>query len=68
MNVYLTLFLRPKNLTQAMRGKTTNPVLEVPQRVTHHQLAQPPPQPPVYPGMDKSAVEQLGAAVMSHYT
>ena len=44
------------------------PVLEVPQRVTHHQLAQPPPQPPVYPGMDKSAAEQLGAAVMSHYT
>ena len=42
------------------------PVFEAPQSVISNHIAQPPP--PVYPGLDKTAAEQLGAAVMSWYT
>ena len=41
------------------------PVLEAPQHVISNHIAQP---PPLYPGLDKTAAEQLGAAVMSRYT
>ena len=43
------------------------PVFEAPQRVITNST-QPQPPPPVYPGLDKSAAEQLGAAVLSRYT
>ena len=42
------------------------PVFENPQRApTNSVPAQ--PLPPVYPGLDKTAAEQIGAAVMSRY-
>ena len=43
------------------------PVFEGPQRVPTNSALSQPPQP-FYPGLDKSAAEQIGAAVMSRYT